>query len=449
MSCTVPETVRRRPARRRTTGARRCGGELRSSHRPRAGGALPPGAAAPRRAAPAIASRPRLALGAAALRTGAPDQAGLAHLSGPVAAPAPAMVPGLRLALLAAALLTGAPGQAGASPLSDPAAAAAPSQGPGGPAGGDIASLCQAVAWHGADTVGAAALAPQLAQTLARGRGASIEVSLICAGAVVAWQAAGAPAGLPRQGASLAKVVTALVTLELAARGLLDLDAPLARHGPSPAGDPVAARITARMVLAHQTGLGNDPTGADRTLYQPPGAGFLYSGAGFHHLQQAVEAGAGVPLDRLARELVFQPLQMAHSELAMHHEGQRLVHAAFSLTSTTADLARLFAALARPAGLRRRVVAAATRPVVPVRGELWWGLGLGIYRDGDLLWHWGNNFGRYHSLAVVARGSGHGLVVMAEGDRMQEPLRQLVNQLLGGAPRGYWLDVRLGPVSGR
>jgi hypothetical protein len=32
---------------------------------------------------------------------------------------------------------------------------------------------------------------------------------------------------------------------------------------------------------------------------------------------------------------------------------------------------------------------------------------------------------------------------------MQEPLRQLVNQLLGGAPRGYWLDVRLGPVSGR
>jgi CubicO group peptidase (beta-lactamase class C family) len=61
------------------------------------------------------------------------------------------------------------------------------------------------------------------------------------------------------QAASLGKVVLAYVALRLHDRGVLDLDKSLLAYAPYPRlqPDPRAARITARRVLSHTTGLPN------------------------------------------------------------------------------------------------------------------------------------------------------------------------------------------------
>jgi CubicO group peptidase (beta-lactamase class C family) len=82
------------------------------------------------------------------------------------------------------------------------------------------------------------------------------------------------------QAASLGKVVLAYTTLRLLDRGVLDLDKPLLTYYPYPRlqAAPRANRITARMVLAHTTGLPNWaenplnaswPTSALRLKYAP------------------------------------------------------------------------------------------------------------------------------------------------------------------------------------
>src|SRR6202012_5345020 len=73
------------------------------------------------------------------------------------------------------------------------------------------------------------------------------------------------------------------------------------------------AKITARMVLRHTTGLPNwgDDKGA-KLLFTPDSA-FSYSGEGFQYLQRAVEKLTGKTLNEVAQQEVFTPLGMANS----------------------------------------------------------------------------------------------------------------------------------------
>lgn len=156
---------------------------------------------------------------------------------------------------------------------------------------------------------------------------------------------AGKVAATPRTvfvAASLAKPIAASVAMRLAERGRLDLDRPVA-DWVSPW--PLAAsafdyrRITTRHLLSHTAGttLGGyqgwldfkelptlEQSLAGKTngrgaveLFAPAGSRFQYSGGGYTLMQLAIERDTGRKYSDLANELVFRPLRMRHSSVAM------------------------------------------------------------------------------------------------------------------------------------
>lgn len=123
--------------------------------------------------------------------------------------------------------------------------------------------------------------------------------------------------------ASLTKpVCTTTAVLQLAERGALALDAPVAALWPAFGANGKQA-ITVRQLLAHTSGLragfqwAPQETGADagrkllaeRPLH-PPGSAHLYSDLNFIALGMLVARVAGQPLDRYCRRHVFVPLGM-------------------------------------------------------------------------------------------------------------------------------------------
>ncbi len=126
--------------------------------------------------------------------------------------------------------------------------------------------------------------------------------------------------------ASLTKaVVTSTATLQLAERGLLELDAPAARYWPA-FGSQGKQAITLRQLLSHSSGL---PAGIDTGRAQdpvalhnrialikpqsPPGLGVRYSDVNFAALGEIVQRVSGQRLDIYAAEHIFTPLGMTHS----------------------------------------------------------------------------------------------------------------------------------------
>lgn len=129
--------------------------------------------------------------------------------------------------------------------------------------------------------------------------------------------------------ASLTKVLaTTAVAARFYERGLLDLDAPLARY--VPALDTIAFKrgITVRQAMTHSAGLRpfipfyarglfgrNEVLNAilTDTLVYAPGTQTRYSDFGYIMLGLALEQIGGASLDELAYREVFRPLGMTHT----------------------------------------------------------------------------------------------------------------------------------------
>ena len=255
------------------------------------------------------------------------------------------------------------------------------------------------------------------------------------------------------QAGSISKPVSAFAALTLVEQGVLDLDASLDDAvqqpylPPQTAPDHVEA-VTLRTVLAHTSGLPNDPLGADRVLRHPPGTAFLYSGGGFSYLQQAIQEQIGQPFDDYMEQEILPTLGMHSSTFSFDFMGQEVVLAAASMSSTPADVARFFMEVARPSADHRAVVEMLVKPEVEVTASLDWGRGIGIYeRDDDprRYWHWGSNLGEHHSLGVIEADGSAGVVVMVVGrEDALESIGQIVDAALEGAQYEYWDDVVAG-----
>ena len=120
------------------------------------------------------------------------------------------------------------------------------------------------------------------------------------------------------EGASTSKPVFAYAVLQLAERGLLELDRPLALYHRPPylPADARLDRITARHVLTHTSGLPNWSEEGKPDTFLPtfePGERMVYSGEGFFWLQLVVEKLTGKGLDALMRTQLFEPAGMTHS----------------------------------------------------------------------------------------------------------------------------------------
>ncbi|CDZ77114.1 Esterase EstB [Legionella massiliensis] len=163
--------------------------------------------------------------------------------------------------------------------------------------------------------------------------------------------------------ASLSKPVFAYLVLKLiesnkagkAKAGLgqfsqgFDLDTPLCQVFPEllkkfRAEDAEqASQLTARMVLAHTTGLPithDDSKGLIPFQFKP-GTHYGYSGPGIAFLQETLEALTGAKLETLAKEYVFTPCDMTNSTFIPPEQQPELTaQGANSLRTTASDYAK-------------------------------------------------------------------------------------------------------------
>ncbi|WP_114941802.1 serine hydrolase domain-containing protein [Mucilaginibacter endophyticus] len=118
--------------------------------------------------------------------------------------------------------------------------------------------------------------------------------------------------------ASLTKPITAIVALKLIDAGQLDLDEPLDKYWVDPdlEQDLRYEKLTARIILSHQTGFPNwRSQNPDKKLafMFDPGTKYSYSGEGFEYLRHALERKFNRPLQKLADSVLFSPLQMKNT----------------------------------------------------------------------------------------------------------------------------------------
>ncbi|MBA5793438.1 class A beta-lactamase-related serine hydrolase [Flavobacterium sp. xlx-214] len=120
--------------------------------------------------------------------------------------------------------------------------------------------------------------------------------------------------------ASLTKPITTMVALKLVSEGKWNLDEPIYNYFTDAdiAKDPRNKKLTTRLILSHQTGFPNWRSETENKKLQflfEPGTKYGYSGEGFEYLRKAIEKKFKKPLEKLAEELVFQPLKMKDSDL--------------------------------------------------------------------------------------------------------------------------------------
>jgi CubicO group peptidase (beta-lactamase class C family) len=123
--------------------------------------------------------------------------------------------------------------------------------------------------------------------------------------------------------ASVSKLFTTIVTMQLVERGRIALDTPVARYVPEFAAGGKET-VTVRMLLTHTSGLpaftplwSRYPTPAERfaaalatPLTAPPGSRYVYSDLGLISLGVLVERVTGRRLDEVVRDGVTGPLGM-------------------------------------------------------------------------------------------------------------------------------------------
>ena len=114
------------------------------------------------------------------------------------------------------------------------------------------------------------------------------------------------PEGTLFECASLTKSVFALLALQEADAGKLDLDAPIAPllHDAPWADDPRFLTATPRQCLSHGCGLPNWESRPMHMLFDP-GTAYSYSGEGYFLLQRLIEQIEGKDMDRLFRERFY------------------------------------------------------------------------------------------------------------------------------------------------
>jgi CubicO group peptidase (beta-lactamase class C family) len=256
------------------------------------------------------------------------------------------------------------------------------------------------------------------------------------------------------EGASMSKPLFGYFVMTFVDEGSLDLDRPLSDyfHDFAVGDDPRIKKITARMILSHQSGLpnwrSNEPNGELNFAFEP-GEGFRYSGEGYQYLARALEAIAetdAVGLDALFQQRVAEPMGLTQTrfmpdaetlarKVAPYADGEwretntnySEFGSAYSLHSNAGDFARALIGMGRGIGLSEEshaeflkgqgVKFAKDDPSRPT-GVADWALGFSIVEmpGRRVYMHGGNNYG-WTSISALDPEALDGFVVFTNSDQ--------------------------------
>jgi CubicO group peptidase (beta-lactamase class C family) len=288
--------------------------------------------------------------------------------------------------------------------------------------------------------------------------------------------------------ASITKSVFSTYVMQLVERHQFDLDTPIARQLPQPLDtyepyrltasdlvhDPAWPTVTARMLLAHCSGLQNfafiEPD-KKMHLHFKPGTQFLYSGDGINLVQFVIEQQLHQPLDQLMQQALFTPLGMTRSGLIYRTEfasnvadrfnaegrfiskTQRFpARGAGSMTTSAADLARFVSALFAGEILQPATRKTMLAPYLPIRslhefpiqpneGEgseaaatgLAYGAGWGLLthtRFGPAFFKEGHGDGAQNYIVCFERSQSC-MILLTNSDNGELAFRPLLEHILG------------------
>jgi len=284
--------------------------------------------------------------------------------------------------------------------------------------------------------------------------------------------------------ASITKVYTATAIMRLVDAGRLDLDAPVVELLPELrlADADVTARVTARHLLTHTSGISGDVMAeggrgddalerfvaacADVGQDVPLGTVVSYSNTGFSLLSRMIEKLTGSVWDVAMRELLFEPLGLRRTvvlpedalrfRVSYGHDGEpgeppslypvwshdRAMAGGGSIIASAEDVIA-FARLILDGGvapdgtrlLSEAALAEMLRPQVAV-AEHWltgdhWGLGWQLHRwsGQDVWWHDGTLDGQYSWLRIVPE-RGVAIALLTNGGRVIDFANALYGELL-------------------
>jgi CubicO group peptidase (beta-lactamase class C family) len=273
---------------------------------------------------------------------------------------------------------------------------------------------------------------------------------------------------------SMSKPMLAYLVLHLVDEGQFELDRPLITYLTNNfvgTNEDFSKQITARMILAHTSGLPNWRKGGEERdgpvpILFKPGTRFEYSGEGFFYLQRVVEHITGEPLDALAKRWLFDPLglsatsfvwsQALEPHIAIGYDdagtaraGGHYTHAnaAYTLYTTPTEYAKLMLAIVQgnaTAGVSisptirkdmlMRQVRVESREFIDRPGralgqQAFRGLGWCIDATitGDIVYHSGANQTGFRCYAQLNPRNSSGLVIMTNGYRGNDLWHRLIS----------------------
>lgn len=257
--------------------------------------------------------------------------------------------------------------------------------------------------------------------------------------------------------ASLTKPVTAMTVLRLVSLGKWDLDESLDKYWVDPdiAKDPRHKKLTTRIILSHQSGFPNWRGGKNSNKLSfdfDPGTKYQYSGEGLEYLRKAIENKFHKSLENLAKELVFNPLNMKDTSFIWNEkfidkmvigydkEGKPYdivrntkASAADDLITSVEDYGKFMVSVMNNDLLSKKVFDEMKSKQVKTKQDKYFGLGFEIYDLGNneiALSHGGSDKG-VNTIAFILPKRKQGLVIFTNVDDGYKIYEPIINQYFG------------------